>query len=258
MSLTTHSRFFFGYEITSANSALDFDEGGAELQATLNVGSFTFTEFAVEIKRAMDDVGGQSYTVAANRSTRTITISAAGNFALLITSGTRAGSSVYGDAGFTGADLTGTNTYEGNTTASDGYTTQFILQDHIASEDFEESVSEAINESASGKLEVVTFGDRNFIQMNFKFLTDKLHADGSVIRNRFTGIADFRTLIKFMRTKQPFEFMPDEDTVATFQKVLLETTPSSSKGTGFKLRELFDRGLPGYFDSGILKLRVIT
>lgn len=257
MSLTTHSRFFFGYEITSANSSLDFDEGAAELQATLNVGSFTFTEFAVEIKRAMDDVGGQAYIVTANRSTRTITISASGNFALLLTSGTRTGSSIYGDAGFTGADLTGTNTYEGNNTAGDGYTTQFILQDHIASEDFEESVSESINESASGNLEVVTFGDRNFVQMNFKFLTDKSQP-GSVIRNRPTGIADFRVLIKFMRTKQPFEFMPDEDIVATFQKVLLETSPQSSKGTGFKLRELFDRGLPGHFDSGILKLRVIT
>ena len=258
MSLTTHSRFFFDFDVDSTNNALDFDEGAAEIQATVATGSHTFTEFAAAIQTALNSVGGQAYTVTANRATRTITIAAPGNFALLITSGTRAGSSTYGDAGFTGADLTGNNSYEGHTTAGQEYTTQFILQDHIPSDNFRKAASGVVNKSASGAVEVVTFGTELFIEMNFKFINDKAQPAGSPIRNRATGVVDFLTFIQFMITKQPFEFMPDEDTVATFEKVILEKTPEDGKGIGYKLRELTTRGLPNYFDSGILVLRVIT
>jgi len=256
MSISTHSRFFFDYDVDSSNNALDFDEGGGELNATLNVGSYTFTEFAAEIKRAMDDVGGQAYTVTANRSTRTITISATSNFSLLITSGSNAGSSVFGDAGFTGADVSGTNSYEGNTTAGSEYTTQFILQNYIPSTNFQKAASGVVNKAASGAVEVVTFGTEKFIRMQFLFITD-ITQGGSVIRNRPSGVSDFRTFMQFMITKQPFEFMPDEDTVATFQKVILESTPEDGDGIGYRLQELFTRGLPGYYDSGNITLRVI-
>lgn len=258
MSLSTHSRFFFDYTVDATNNALDFDEGASELQATIAVGSYTFTEFAAAIATAMNNVGGQAYTVTANRSTRDITISAPGNFSLLITSGTRVATAIYTDAGFTGADLTGASTYTGNNTSGQGYTTQFILQDHIPSTDFQKAASGVVNKSANGNVEVVTFGTETFIQMNFKFINNYAQPTGGPIRNRATGVADFRTFMQFMITKQPFEYMADEDTVATFEKVILESTPESSDGIGYKLNELVDRGLPGYFESGILLLRVVT
>jgi hypothetical protein len=60
-----------------------------------------------------------------------------------------------------------------------------------------------------------------------------------------------------MTTKAPFEFMPDEDVPATFYSVICESTPGFSDGTGFKLMEMTSQKLIGYYDSGMIKLRVL-
>ncbi len=115
-----------------------------------------------------------------------------------------------------------------------------------------------MNKSASGAVEVVKFGDEQFIEGNFMFVTDQAQAAGAVIRNRATGVADFRTFAQHMATKAPFEYMADEDTPATFEKVILESWPGFRDGTGYRLREMTNKNLAGYFESGILRFRVVS
>lgn len=258
MSLTTHSRFYFGHTITADNQYIDFDEGAGELGATLRVGAYSFTEFVDEIERAMNEVGLQEYTVTGNRTTRKITIAAGSAFDLLISTGAHAGASAFDLAGFTGADVTGATSYLGNAASGSEYTTQFILQSHIASDDYRGSAYGVVNKAASGRTEVVTFGDENFVQFNLKFVTDYSQPSGAPIRSSATGVADLRTFMQYLITKAPLEYMPDEDDADTFETVLLESTQDDSKGLKYKLRELYGQGLPGYFETGILTMRVLT
>lgn len=257
MSLTTHSAFYFGHRIDETNFALDFREIGGELLASLDVGEYTLEEFVTECARAMTAVGGRTYSVTVNRATRKVTVSSPFNFSLLINSGSRKGSGVWSLLGFTGADRTGTNTYTANLPSGLAYSTQFILQSYIPSAHFVKAADATVNKAASGRVEVFRFGEERFTEMNFKFITDRQSASQDIIRNRTTGVQDFLNFMNYAITKAPIEFMPDENTPGTFEKVILESTPDDSKGTGFKLRELYDQGLPGFYESGVIRMRVI-
>jgi hypothetical protein len=256
MSLRTFSIFYYGHTITSDNFNLNFDEGGGELTAVLNIGEYSFTDFAAEIKRAMDAVGSLTYTVTANRVTQTITITSTAAFDLLITTGTQAGTSAFGLMGFTGPDLSGLSTYTGNTISGSAYEPQFILQDHIPTTSWQSTVDTSINKAADGNLEIVTFGTEKFLQCNIKYITD-IPQDAVVIKSTSSGYANAVAFMQYITTRSPIEYMADINTRTTFQTVRLESTPDFSNGTGFKLKELYDKGLPGYFETGNLMFRLI-
>lgn len=258
MSLTTHSKWYYGHEITTLNRKIPFNEGASELNATLTVGSYTLTEFATEVGRAMTAAGGQTYTASLNRTTRIITISATSNFQLLTTSGTTIGADCYSLIGFSGANKTGTNTYTGSVASGSEYSTQFICQDYVSNEDFQGAADAVVNRSASGKVEVVKFGSEEFIELSLKYVTSLTMPSGAPIRNSTTGHADLRSFMQYLITKNRCEFMPDEDTPSTFESVILEKTPEGDKGTAYKLKEMYGKGLPGFYETGVLKFRVVT
>lgn len=253
MAIGTHSRFYYGYVVTAINNQIDFDEGAGELTAVIPIGEYTLTEFAQTIEDQLNLAGTLTYTVAVNRTTRVLTISAGANFDLLVSSGTHFGTSAYTTMGFTGPDLTGASSYFGSTTGNE-YVTQFFIQDFTHADDWKRAIDATVNKTASGRVEVVNFGQESFFEWNFRFVTDR-DMTGSFIRNNATGRADLRALMDFLITKSPVEFMPDEDDQATFYKVMIEATPDSSSGTGYKLNEMDSMGLPGFFETGTLKFR---
>lgn len=254
--ITTHSRFYYGHTVTSENNALDFDEGAAELQATLTTGSYSLEDFASEVATALNAAGALTYTVTVDRATRKITIAATGNFTLLGATGTRIGIGVWSLMGFPSTDQSGAASYEGATGSGSQYRTQFILQDYIAEGDWIQAVEATVSKSASGQVEVVNFGQEEFIQANFRYLTDQTMMAGAPIRN-VSAVSDFRTFMDYLITKGDFEFMPDEDDTATFVTVLLERTPLNDRGVGYRLKELYDIGLPSFYESGPLVFRVV-
>lgn len=257
MSLNAFSCFYYGFEVTADNCYLDFAEGGSELTAEVPVGSYTATEFAVAIKTALDDAGANTYQVAFNRTTRKITISASSTFTLKLATGTHIGSNPWALAGFTqGADLTGAITYTGATAAGSMYEPQFKLQEYVSSSDLQQAVDATINKTASGRVEVVRFGTEKFIEMNIKFVTDIVQ-DGNLIKSNPSGVDDARAFLRFAITKAPFEFMESSSQTSVFETVILESTAESNNGTGYRLREMYDKGLPGYYETGKLKLRVL-
>lgn len=257
MSLTTFSRFYYGHIVTAENCTIDFDEGGSEITASIDVGSYTLTDYANAVAAAMTEAGDLTYSASVNRATRVITLSAGSNFTLRVSSGSTLGTTAFTMMGFTGANRTGASSYAGNTASGSAYSPQFILQDHIASENWKEAVEAVVNVSASGQVEVVSFGEARFVQMNIKFITD-IPQGGGPITNNATGVADARSFMEYAITKAPVEYMPSVSALSTYQKLILESTPQSSKGTGYRLKELYDTGLPGYFETGVLKWRVVT
>ena len=259
MSIETYSLFYYGITVTSSNQLINFNEGGAELTATVAAGSYTHTELATAVKTALDAAGALTYTVTFNRSDRTYTIAATGTFALLVSSGTQIGTGIFTLLGFTGADLTGAATYTGNNSSGSEYEPQFKFQSFVSNDDNQEKIDATVNETAQGDIEVISFGTREIIELVIRFATDRDVSASGWIKNDASGVANLRSFMQFAITKAPFELMEDIGTKSTYKKVILESTPESPKGTAYKLKELSLSGGPtGFFETGLIKLRVLS
>jgi hypothetical protein len=254
--ISTKSVFYYIESVTNENFYLDFNEGSGQLSAEIESGHYTHTALALAIQEAMNAVGTQAYAVAFNRTTRAYTISSVANFSLLLTTGTHAGSDIYSLIGFTGANRTGANTYTGSAAGSE-YKPQFKLQDYVDIEDLQKAVQASVNKSASGLVETVTFGTEKFFEFNIPFITDIEQGSGSVVETNLTGVTDARLFMRFITSKRELEFMPDRNLRASFFTVLLESTEESSDGVGYRLKELYTKNLPYYYESGKLVFRLV-
>ena len=249
------SIFYYGFTVTQANNKIDFNEGSGEVQATMVVGLYSLTTFMAEVARAMNAAGSQSYTVSINRATRLITISATTSFELLAGSGSRVGEGPWQLLGLV-VDKFGTSILM-NTPAGSSFTPQFPLQDYVAPENYQEYLKAVVNESAFGDVEVVRFGQVKYTQFNIRFQTNKTQGAGSPIETDSQGLDHLRHFMVFATTKGLVEFMYDRTDTNNFKTIRVESTELSSQGTGFQLKENYDKGLPHYFDSGILKWRIL-
>lgn len=257
MSLSTFPQFFYGFTITSSNNSLDFSEGGPELQATLNIGDYSLEEILVEIKRAMEAAGALTYTVSVVRSTRVITISAGSNFELLAATGTRVGTGVWSLLGFSAIDRTGASSYAGQSAAGSRFRPQALVDDHVAAESWKGKSQATVAESADGSVQVATFGDVSYIQMDIRLSTNNtIPSTQPEIEQNLTGVTDLRTFMDYAVTKAKMEFMPDRNSPNTFYKIILDRTPSSRDGIEYRLEEM--KGCPGYFSTGKLVFRVVS
>ena len=251
------SKFYYGHNVTSSNSKLDFKEGaGAEITATLNVGDYSLTEYVAEIERALNAAGALTYGVTVNRSTRYITIAATGTFTLLAATGSNIGNGVWTLAGYTATDVDGISLTATGASGSE-FIPQFKLQKYISFDDQESAAYSNVATSANGTVEVVSFGTQNFLTCEIAYQTNLTQEAGSVIENQANGLDNLRTFMQYITAKRKIEFIPDRDTVGTYTKCLLESTPSSNDGTGFALNEYLG-SLPGFFSTGTLRFRKVT
>lgn len=253
--ITTTPIFYFDYRITAESFYLNFIDDILEVSCELMPGNYSAENLATEVSRAMSEFGDQDYTCTFNRLTREFTISAAAPFDLLIQTGANSGLSGFSVIGFTGPDLTGLNTYTGQASGTE-FIPQFPPQDFIGFDDFKQFAEAKINESASGVIEVYSIGQRSFMEFNLAFATDIDQGRTGIIRTDASGVSKLRQFLAYCITKGDLEYMPDISDRNTFQTILLESTPSSASGTGYRLEELYGRGLPGYFETGKLKWRL--
>lgn len=255
MALSTFSKFWYGHTVDSTNYAIDFDEGGSELQASIDYGNYSPTEYLTAVKTALDAAGALTYTVSLNRSTRKITISSTANFTLRANTGTRASVSAWDMLGYTTAsNKTGAATYTAQNETGDEYKPQAIMDQHIASENWREKNDAVVNESASGIVQVVYFGDVSYIQGNIRLSTD-ITSTQSQIETQANGVANLRAFMNYAISKAKFEFMPDRSTPTTYYKCILESTEKSKNGVAYQLKEL--KNASGYFETGKLVMRVL-
>jgi hypothetical protein len=255
MTIRTFSKFLYGYTVDENNLFLNFDEGSGEITAQLIAGGYTFSDMASEIERALNEVGTLEYTVTTDRDTRFFTISATGNFDLLVQTGSNVGLGIFSTIGFTGSDRTGASSYESDTATGIEYYPQMKLQDYLDAENNQSFQSSNINESASGSVEVYSIGEVSFYEMNIKYINEYLTRDNYLMKADASAIANVNNFLKFCIKKNPVEFVFDVDDNSTFETIILEKTSSDSKGTGYKLKELYGQGLEGYFETGLLTFR---
>lgn len=256
MALQTYSTFYYGWKITDANRYLDFNDG-TNKTATLSIGTYSAIELVNEIKKQMDAVSSLNFTVAFDRVTRKFTIATTVNFILKVTSGVNALISVFPLIGFTGADRTGSTGYVGNLTSGVKYTPQFRLQSYRPTSKNRRAIDGVINKSASGKIEVIKFGDERFMDCEIVFITNIIQEFGSIIRTNDNAVQEYIDFIQWCTDKGTVEFMENEIDVSVFEVLLLESTEQDPDGLDYQLIELYDRDLPEYFRSGNLKFKLI-
>ncbi len=257
--INTYSSFLYDFTIDETNKYLDFIEGaGSEITATLETGDFTLEDLAQNIEDAMNEVGGLTYTVTVNRTTRILTIAVTtSTMDLLAATGTNAANGVWGTIGFALSDSGSVTSKAGSTAIGTMYYPQYLLQGYVGEADLRMLRDSTVNKTASGLVKVHSFGTDRFFEFDIKFATNIYQPSGGPIVNNQTGVEDLQAFMQFAITKKYFEFMPDKNTPSTYYRCVLESTPSESKGTGYKLQEQFTRNLIGYYETGVIKLRII-
>ena len=260
MAITTRSRFIYGHTINGDNQFINFTEDGInELSATIEIGSYSLTEFLDAIAVAMNTIGDNTYQVSVNRDTRIITITNEenNNFDLLVTTGTQQPISAFTLMGFL-SNKDGADSYDGDIASGFEYLPQYKLQDFVDFVDIEESVQSQVNESSSGQIEVVSYGKKNLMECEITYATDIERAykgETSGIENQLNGVANLRVFLQYITGKAPIEFIPNRDNNNIFTKCFLDSTPGYRDGTSFRLKELYAQGLAFHFTSGKLVFR---
>lgn len=259
MTVKTYSSFTYGHTITDDNKYIQFDEGIGEISVELDIGSYTLGSFVDAIANKMNNAVGISntYTATLDRTTRVITLSSTGNFDLLVTTGSLAGASAFSLMGFT-SDKLGATSHIGDSSSGSYFEPQFLLQGFVDFDNNVKTVQASVNESASGAIEVVSYGRVKYMECNITLQTNISQGNGSVLKNDPAGETNLRNFLNYATTKAPLEFIPDIDTPGEFTDCLLEKTPESSKGVDYKVKELYSKGFAEYFESGIITFREIS
>jgi hypothetical protein len=256
----TKSSFYYGHTVTSDNRSIPFTEDFVnELVAELKIGNYSLDSYVKEIKRAMNEVsGGNNYEVALDRSTRIITISGDNDFELLCQSSGLVLVSAFRMMGFDDlSDKTGSNSYGGQFGSGNVYLPQFYLQDFQDFRFNQRTSSANVNQTASGLVEVVSYGNVKSMMCNIKYINNYEQPKNSVFNNNQNGINDALDFMEYLITKGRVEFIPDLQNSNDYAECILESSAASDNGTAFDLRELYSQGLNGYYETGVLKFRKI-
>jgi hypothetical protein len=254
--LNTRSQFLYGLKITAGENYLSFVEASTPSQqraATLHPIGYSLTSLRAELETALNAAGNQTYTVTLNQAARTFTISAPGNFNILINSGPFNGSSIWGVLGLGFSDLTGGNSY---TTQPLGilYKPQFYLLDYVDGLNNQRPIDSVKNETSSGIVEVVRYGTRYLYEMTIDFITNIPQDPNGWIETDTTAIEKARAFLEYVTAQNVVDFYPDRD-LPDFITLALHSTQQDSNGLGFKISE--KQGLPGYYTTGILTFRKV-
>ena len=94
------------------------------------------------------------------------------------------------------------------------------------------------------------------MECNIKWVTNIDVSKTDWIDNNPTAVDDLRTFMDAITQKGTIEFMEDRDTRSIFETMILESTPESSDGVGYRLFE-FTKGkkLPDWYETKMLKFR---
>lgn len=253
--IDTYSAFLYGFEITPSNRRLDFNEGSGEITATIAPGKYTAAQLIAEVQAALNDAGNFTYTVTFNRTTRKITIASSSAVTFLCSTGTNValGLSAYSALGFNATNRTSVTSALADNAIGSVYLPQYKLQDFVSHEDSRAQRFDTRTVTASGKVQIQTFGVDRFFEFSIKYATNiKQPASGPILNNS-SGVNNLRSFMQWLITGAAVDFIPDSAAVSTYHPIVLE----SNQGTEYKLTEQFSRGLVGYWETPVLKFRIL-
>ena len=249
--------FLYGFDVDDNNKYINFRRValGPELTAVLTPGNYTATEYMAEVKKQMQIVDpSNTYTVTLNRSINgfrenRMTVLTSGSYLdLLFGSGTNAANSPRDLMGFAHTDATGGTSYTGYISAGTILIPDFWTYDYLGPDLYAQNDG-VKNVSAAGIKETLVFAQMYFIQGQWKYITN---FNGSTQQTEWTNFLKYATRqLKFELTPSIYE---DYD---LFYQVTLESTPADGNGLAYKLTQMRGEGLYRFYDTGVMKFRVI-
>lgn len=258
-----YSVFYYGHKVTQENKLFPIKETGPIVFVELTTKSYSAEDFCLELQRKLNlnTNLNNDYLVSFNRNTRKITISANNNFEIPVTQVNYV-LTCYALCGIPNvSDLTGSNSYTFQNESGKAFYPQFELQQFVDFQNFQSAGSASINQSASGRVEVIKFGNVKKMKCNITLQTNITQLSNACIKSPIkkdpNGVENLRDFMEWAIEKSPIEFMRDENNRANFIKCILESTQASNDGIAFELIELYSRGLVGYFETGLLTFREI-
>lgn len=256
MAIMTYSKFWYGLEIDTNNIYFDFDEGAGENTAILTSGLYSPEQLALELETQLNNVAlTLEFSVTVNRFTRKLVISADGAFDILANTGTHAASGAYSVLGLEFTDKTGASSYTSDNAIGTVYSPQFNLLDYQDPEANQYAVDGIINETGTGRLEVVRYGVKKIMTCTIEFITNNHLASDSYIRTNHRGYEDALLFMQYLVRKGAIEFEIDSEDPDTFIGLILEKTIVDQNGLGFKINEIPDK--LGFYTTGLLTFRVL-
>lgn len=251
--IETKSKIIYGIEITSENRHLDFIEGSTSYSAELRPGRYTLNTIAREVATALNAAGLFSYSCSVDRATRKLTISASGRFQLIAVNPPHSGNAAI-MIGFV-ANKTGFNIVSDNGLGK-VYTPPRYLQDYEDPENNLAAISESVNESADGSVEVFSLGEKRICEFNIDYITDNAAAY-DFLENTSGMIAKTRDLLTYLSKKGPIDFIPDKTSPEIFYTLIMDKNAYNAKGTGFRLFEMQGLGHIKMWETKTMTFRVV-
>lgn len=256
--IKTMSEFFYGIELNEFNQYIDFSEGaGPTLSAKLSIGYYTHSELLIELSKKMNALGLGTYEWNINRSTRQLTVNADITFKLPCTSGPHATSGIWELLGMNGPDKVSSNNYTGLYSSGTSYRPQFFLQNYMGTDQNSSPVESSLNISGSGKRELVRFGIESLMECEIKYITNFYMPDGSQIENNASGFEDVKAFMEYLILGGHIEFMKDRNNPNDFESLQLKSTSESAEGISYRIEEMIDVGILGYYKINKLTFRKI-
>jgi hypothetical protein len=158
-------------------------------------------------------------------------------------------------AGFgTGANLTGSTSYLAGAITGKRYDPQYILKDYISDEDSLVKESGTVNDTPSGLVQQISFGDGSRIEMGIHVITNKTGLKNANFVENVNGKADALDFMAYLLNKGKVEFMPDKATPSQFVKCYLESTKQDKDAKRFTLLNM---KVPDFYESGTLIFRKV-
>lgn len=252
MALNSKSLFNYGIQVTNLNQNIDFvkELGGDTLTAQLNLGFYSPGGLAEQVALQLQSMDPDNvYTVTVDRTIlggtqNRITVSTSGTYLeLLFGTGPNTNTSAAGIMGFNSVDYTGSTTYTGAQT-----TGTVLIPDYIgynySDPDQAAKLFGAVNVSAAGIKEAVTFNTQFFIEVEFKYEPE-------------SRLADWKAFFIWAIQQRQFDFTPNISDPTLVYNSTLERTEYDDKGLGYKMKEMLSESLPNFYSTGALVFRII-
>lgn len=250
--IRTMSSFIYGFDINASNRYFNITINSTAYEVALNYGTYTIAEIINEIKTSIEAETNEVLLIEVDHSTRAFTISHASlNFELNIDTGTSF--NIFRVLGFTGNDVSGSNTYTSNIEYGYEFKPQVFLQNYIPFINNQNLLYASVSKSAIGKTQTVNFGTEYFMSCNIVLQTNEVQPSGGPIENQTNGADNLRDFMEYAILKNKIMFKEDRST-DVFDDCILEATAQSQNGTAFVLSEYLSE-FPEYFTTGNISFR---
>lgn len=250
MALNSQSLILYNFNVTTLNQNLDFkaSSGGPILTAVINLGYYSLTDLLTAVVTAIQNADTMNtYTATANRTlmgglqNRVALTSSSAYFSLLFNSGPSVHTSIGTLLGFNPVDYTGATSYIGSSSAGTTLVPVFNGYNYV---DFvqQAKVFGAVNVSASGLKEAVTFNIQYFLDVEFKYEPK-------------ANLPAWQAFWGWAIQQRPFDFTPEISSPTVFYEVTVEKTSFDPKGMGFQMKEMLPN-FPNFYQTGPIDMRV--